>query len=77
MDGAGRPDRQHGSDGAALAAYAVALGDRADDAVAVAADVVPQDRAVALLRDVALPEGLTLADGRLVRLAAAASQTWA
>ncbi|MDQ6797261.1 MAG: hypothetical protein M3011_04415, partial [Actinomycetota bacterium] len=34
----------------------------------------PQDRAVALLRSVAAPEGVALADGRLVRLGAAASQ---
>ncbi len=62
-------------DGAALAAYATALGDRADEALRLADDVVPQDRAVSVLREVAAPDGVALTDGRLVRLAAASSQT--
>lgn len=61
-------------DGAALAAYAVALGDRADREIEVTADVVPQDRAVDALRAVRAPPGVALADGRLVRLAAGVSQ---
>lgn len=63
------------ADGHALATYAVELGDRVDDLLRTTADVVPQDRAVALLRDVPAPDGVALPDGRLVRLAAAASQT--
>lgn len=60
--------------GPSLAAYATALGDRADEVVSVAGDVVPQDRAVTLLRGVVPPEGVSLGDGRLIRLAAASSQ---
>jgi serine/threonine protein kinase len=60
--------------GDAFAAYAIALGDRADAVVDSVADVVPQDRAIAELRTVEPPEGLALADGRLLRLAATASQ---
>src|ERR1039458_544048 len=67
-------DPESSLDGAALASYATALGDRADDIVEAAADVVPQDRAVAMLRQLQVPEGVALADGRLLRLAAAASQ---
>lgn len=65
-------------DGAALGAYAAALGDRADELAAgrdgTLADVVPQDRAVAQLRTIPAPDGVALADGRLLRLAAACSQ---
>lgn len=73
---AGRVDEPF--DGAALAAYAVALGDRADLLVGSAAggptDVVPQDRAVAQLRTLPVPDGVALPDGRLLRLAAGCSQ---
>jgi serine/threonine protein kinase len=61
-------------DGGALAAYASALGDKADGLAGTSSDVVPQDRAVAQLRKVAAPEGVVLSDGRLLRLAAACSQ---
>jgi serine/threonine protein kinase len=67
-------DPESSLDGAALASYATALGDCADDIVEVAGDVVPQDRAVTMLRQLQSPEGVALADGRLLRLAAAASQ---
>lgn len=63
-----------GFDGQALLAYAVTLGERADAMVDLTTDVVPQDRAVAGLRGVSAPDGVALADGRLLRLAAAASQ---
>jgi serine/threonine protein kinase len=62
-------------DGAALAAFAVSLADRADEVLRLAEDVVPQDRAVSVLREVTAPDGVALSDGRLVRLAAACSQT--
>lgn len=71
----GPVDDRSAPDGVALAAYAGALGEVADRAVAGADDVVPQDRAVTLLRAVAPPEGAALTDGRLIRLGAAASQT--
>ncbi len=61
-------------DGASLVAYASNLGARADSLVELAADVVPQDRAVLSLRQVSPPDGVVLADGRLLRLAAASSQ---
>ena len=77
-DEAGGDSDQASYDGAALAAYAVALGDRADELVGgrdgSTPDVVPQDRAVAQLRALAPPAGVALADGRLLRLAAACSQ---
>ena len=72
------PQLEERFDGAALAAYAVALGDRADLLVGSAAggptDVVPQDRAVAQLRTLPAPEGVALPDGRLLRLAAGCSK---
>lgn len=74
LDGIAVRDDDTAYDGPALAAYAVALGDAADDAVKRTDDIVPQDRAVAALRAVPAPAGVVLADGRLVRLAAAASQ---
>jgi serine/threonine protein kinase len=61
-------------DGQALAAYAANLGFRADELVAFQADVIPQDRAVPPLRSVSAPAGVTLSDGRLLRLAASCSQ---
>lgn len=61
-------------DGQALGSYAAALGDKADDLVGSQGDVVPQDRAVAQLRQVETPKGMTLGDGRIVRLAASCSQ---
>jgi len=61
-------------DGQALGAYAAALGDKANELVGSEEDVIPQDRAVAQLRLVATPEGITLSDGRLLRLAASCSQ---
>ncbi len=67
-------DEAAGIDGASLVAYASNLGARADSLVELAADVVPQDRAVISLRQVNPPDGVVLADGRLLRLAAAASQ---
>ncbi len=67
-------DPESSLDGAALAFYAAALGDRTDDIVEVAADVVPQDRAVKCFARLQVPEGVALADGRLLRLAATASQ---
>jgi len=63
-----------GFDGAALTSFAASLGDRADEVVAAADDVIPQDRAVPALRSVSPPPELSIADGRLLRLAAAASQ---
>ncbi|MGI8984051.1 MAG: BREX system serine/threonine kinase PglW [Acidimicrobiales bacterium] len=72
LDGDAGDGTEH--DGAALAAYAVALGDRVDKEFDLTADIVPQDRAVAALRAVPAPAGVALADGRLVRLAAASSQ---
>jgi serine/threonine protein kinase len=74
LDGDGGGDCGDPFDGPALATYAVALGDRADEVLRLAADVIPQDRAVAVLRAIPAPDGVLLADGRLVRLAAAASQ---
>lgn len=74
LDGDATRDGSTDFDGQALAAYAVALGDRADELITVTGDVVPQDRAVSLLRAVPAPAGVALADGRLVRLAAGASQ---
>jgi hypothetical protein len=43
-------------------------------ALAAYADVVPQERAVPPLRSVSAPPGVTLSDGRLLRLAASCSQ---
>ncbi len=61
-------------DGRALGAYAATLGDKADELVGSQADVIPLDRVVTQLRLVSAPEGVTLSDGRLVRLAASCSQ---
>jgi serine/threonine protein kinase len=63
-----------GFDGQALAAYAANLGTRADELVTSQADVISQDRAVQALRSVKAPAGVTLSDGRLLRLAASCSQ---
>lgn len=71
----GPADDPTAPDGTAGAAYAVALGDVADRAVATTGDVVGQDRALGRLRPVPPPEGTVLTDGRLIRLAAAASQS--
>jgi serine/threonine protein kinase len=58
-----------------LADYAAALGQKADE-IATQDPFVPPGRAVEMLRDVPLPpEAEPLSDARLVRLAAAASQT--
>src|SRR5207248_2478141 len=73
LDGGDLGDDIANHDGNALVTYAVALGDRADEIVSATADVIPQDRAVSLLRTVASPEDVALPDGRLVRLASAAS----
>ncbi|MCP9485019.1 MAG: BREX system serine/threonine kinase PglW [Gaiellaceae bacterium MAG52_C11] len=60
-------------DGIAVAAYAAALGERAD-ALAEADPPLPPTRVVEELRSMSAPEGgITLPDSRLVRLAAAAS----
>ena len=63
-----------GFDGQALAAYAAGLGAKADELIAWQADVIPQDRALPMLRAVGAPPGVTLSDGRLLRLAASCSQ---
>ncbi|HUP68593.1 MAG TPA: BREX system serine/threonine kinase PglW [Acidimicrobiales bacterium] len=73
LDGDELGDDVGAHDGQGLAAYAIALGERADEVVGAAADVIPQDRAVTLLRAVAAPDEVALPDGRLVRLAAASS----
>ena len=58
-----------------LADYAAALGQRADQ-IAKEDPLVPPVRVVEMLREVPLPpEAEPLGDARLVRLAAAASQT--
>ena len=67
-------DPDAGFDGAALAGFGAALGDHTDALMQRAADVVPQDRAVPQLREVTPVPDSTIADGRLLRLAAAASQ---
>ena len=70
----GPADRPDAADGAALAAYALALGEVADRVTTGLDDVVPQDRARDVLRAVDAPDAVGLTDGRLIRLAAAASQ---
>ncbi len=58
-----------------IADYAVALGQKADE-IAKADPLTPPGRVVEILRDVSLPsEAEPISDARLVRLAAAASQS--